>query len=127
MQYGYWKVRVIQKHRMPASWRHLVPPLLVVSLALAAAFSWLSPVTQLAALLVFGLYAAGLLTAAVVTAPSSDWTLIPILPLVFLCFHIGYGYGFLRGTVDFVIRRRAAAHDMSSISRSATTPPASLT
>src|SRR5712671_5833877 len=24
-QYGYWKVRVIQKHRMPASWRHLVP------------------------------------------------------------------------------------------------------
>ena len=25
MQYGYWKVRVIQKHRMPASVRHLVP------------------------------------------------------------------------------------------------------
>ena len=25
MQYGYWKVRVIQKHRIPASWRHLIP------------------------------------------------------------------------------------------------------
>ncbi len=27
-QYGYWKVRVIQKHKLPASWRHLVPALL---------------------------------------------------------------------------------------------------
>ena len=25
MQYGYWKVRVIQKHKIPASVRHLVP------------------------------------------------------------------------------------------------------
>src|SRR6185503_9369622 len=24
-QYGYWKVRVIQKHRLPASLRHLAP------------------------------------------------------------------------------------------------------
>ena len=31
MQYGYWKVRVIQKHRLPASIRHLVPGLFVVS------------------------------------------------------------------------------------------------
>src|SRR5262249_37522272 len=25
MQYGYWKVRVIQKHKIPASTRHLMP------------------------------------------------------------------------------------------------------
>src|SRR5262249_1078406 len=24
-QYGYWKLRVIQKHRLPASMRHIVP------------------------------------------------------------------------------------------------------
>ena len=29
MQYGYWKVRVIQKHKMPASVRHLVPGIFV--------------------------------------------------------------------------------------------------
>jgi succinoglycan biosynthesis protein ExoA len=32
MQYGYWKVRVIQKHKLPASWRHLVPGAFVLAL-----------------------------------------------------------------------------------------------
>jgi glycosyltransferase involved in cell wall biosynthesis len=127
MQYGYWKVRVIRKHRLPASWRHLVPPLLVLSLILAALGSWVSPATLSAALIVFGLYAAGLVAAAIVTARSSEWMLLPVLPAVFLCFHIGYGFGFLRGIVDFVIRRRSPASDMSSISRRASSPPASLT
>lgn len=48
MQYGYWKVRVIQKHKLPASWRHLVPGAFVLSLGLLfllAAFSFLlSPI-----------------------------------------------------------------------------------
>ena len=41
-QYGYWKVRVIQKHRLPASIRHLVPGAFVLALGglgLAAPFS----------------------------------------------------------------------------------------
>ena len=35
MQYGYWKVRVIQKHRMPASLRHVIPAGYVSALVLA--------------------------------------------------------------------------------------------
>src|SRR5215468_7328772 len=31
-QYGYWKVRVIQKHKLPASVRHLVPGSFVLAL-----------------------------------------------------------------------------------------------
>ena len=31
LQYGYWKVRVIQKHKLPASVRHLVPGGFVLS------------------------------------------------------------------------------------------------
>lgn len=34
LQYGYWKVRVIQKHKTTASWRHLVPGSFVFTLAL---------------------------------------------------------------------------------------------
>ena len=37
LQYGYWKVRVIQKHRRPAAIRHLAPAGLVISLALLTA------------------------------------------------------------------------------------------
>jgi glycosyltransferase involved in cell wall biosynthesis len=34
VQYGYWKVRVIQKHRLPASVRHIIPGTFVASLAI---------------------------------------------------------------------------------------------
>ena len=43
-QYGYWKVRVIQKHQIPASWRHLVPGafvLALIALFLLSAFCFL--------------------------------------------------------------------------------------
>jgi glycosyltransferase involved in cell wall biosynthesis len=37
-QYGFWKVAVIRKHRVPASWRHLVPGAFVLgNIALLAA------------------------------------------------------------------------------------------
>src|SRR5206468_2463531 len=44
-QYGSWKVRVIQKHRMPASPRHLVPAvfiLLLASISMASVWSALA-------------------------------------------------------------------------------------
>ena len=30
-QYGYWKVRIMQKHGRPAAWRHLAPAALVLT------------------------------------------------------------------------------------------------
>ena len=38
-QYGFWKVRVIQKHKRPASIRHLIPMLFVLSVILGVALS----------------------------------------------------------------------------------------
>ena len=117
MQYGYWKVRVIQKHKLPASPRHLVPGAFLLTLIgsfLLSAFSFLlSPLNpnfgfQLSAfsfLLLLSAYALALFMASVVTAGKSEWKLLPILPIVFMCYHFGYGYGFLRGVWDFGIRR----------------------
>src|SRR3990172_3535326 len=45
MQYGYWKVRVIQKHRLPASMRHVVPGGFLLSLAALGLLSLLWPTT----------------------------------------------------------------------------------
>src|SRR5262249_16672962 len=43
IQYGYWKVRVIQKHKIPASIRHLVPACFLLSLIfLVLASPWSS-------------------------------------------------------------------------------------
>src|SRR5579864_6640867 len=41
MQYGFWKVAVIRKHRALAAWRHAAPPLFVGSILLGAALTML--------------------------------------------------------------------------------------
>ena len=105
-QYGYWKVRVIQKHRIPASVRHLVPGGFVSALIL---LSILAPFVNSAALalaLLAGVYVGAVLVASVVSASKSGWDLLPILPLVFFFYQIGYGLGFLAGIWDFLILRR---------------------
>ena len=129
-QYGYWKVRVIQKHKLPASWRHLVPGAFVLGLAvlfLVSAFCLPWPVKsfayfigQLSAfslLLTLSAYALCVLTASLITAARTEWKLLPVLPLVFPCYHFGYGYGFLRGIWDFIIRRKGAHNSFAALTR----------
>jgi len=102
-QYGYWKVRVIQKHKLPASWRHLVPAAFLLSLLLLALASAISHLALGLFLGVLGFYLLAVLAASLFTAVRTHWVLFPVLPLVFPCFHFGYGYGFLRGILDFVV------------------------
>lgn len=117
LQYGYWKVRVIQKHRLPASIRHLIPAAFVFTMLLLTV---LAPFWSLAfqAWSVLGiLYIACNVAASLVTAGRADFLLFPILPVVFACYHIGYGYGFLRGIWDFIILHRVPTNAMSIITR----------
>jgi succinoglycan biosynthesis protein ExoA len=105
MQYGYWKVRVIQKHKLPASVRHLVPASFVLALILLTPAYFSSPLAVKIWWFLIGSYLACILFASVVTAVRSEWKLFPFLPLVFACYHFGYGYGFLRGLWRVIIRR----------------------
>jgi glycosyltransferase involved in cell wall biosynthesis len=130
-QYGYWKVRVIQKHRLPASWRHLVPvtfvlgvlvPALALMIGLLGVMMGVWPRFVLEASGVclaacLGGYAFASLSASFLTAKANDWSLLPVLPLVFFCYHWGYGYGFLRGTWDFLIRKRTPGTQFSQLTR----------
>lgn len=117
MQYGYWKVRVIQKHRLPASVRHLVPGLFVLALAGLAVAAPFAPVAAWGLAGLCGVYALALLVASAATARAAGWGLFPALPPVFACYHLGYGYGFLRGVVDFVVLRRSAGARFTRLTR----------
>jgi succinoglycan biosynthesis protein ExoA len=121
MQYGYWKVKVIQKHRLPASPRHLVPAgfiALLILLVLLAPFSgW-----ALGALaVVLGLYLAGLLCASLLAARRFGASLLPALPAVFASYHFGYGCGFLCGLWDRALGRSARGA-FTSLTRSSLDP-----
>jgi succinoglycan biosynthesis protein ExoA len=137
MQYGYWKVLVIQKHKLPASWRHLVPGMFLMALALLFAgsvlCSLLSASTRLPAamsyllwmafFLVLGTYVLVVLVASILTSVKTKWKLFAILPLVFGCYHFGYGLGFLRGVVDFVVLRRGASKSFAKLTRPSAQKP----
>ena len=105
-QYGYWKVRVIQKHRRPASVRHLVPGSFAAALLLLLPASAFSFAARIALALLAAAYLLVLIPASVVTAARAGWKLLPVLPAVMACYHLGYGFGFLFGVWDFLICRR---------------------
>jgi succinoglycan biosynthesis protein ExoA len=102
VEYGWWKIAVMRKHRRVVSARSLAPIGLVASLAgLLAA----TPVAPVAAFV-----AAGELTA---WAGAATWfalqavrrldeplALVPRVVARFAAFHFGYGIGMVRGVVS---------------------------
>jgi succinoglycan biosynthesis protein ExoA len=108
-QYGYWKVPVIRKHRLPASPRHLAPFALVSGLALLAlaGLAWPPAWAVLAGLL--GLYAMLALAAAWPLAADTRRD-VPGIAWACACMHLGYGVGFAQALVQIgLLRRRAGA------------------
>ena len=116
-QYGYWKIPVILKHGSPASVRHLIPGLFVLSLVILPVVSLWSTAMGIFWLALMGTYSAANLGASFLTAARSRWDLLPMLPLVFFCLHFAYGYGFLRGIWDYVVLGRAPGRAYTAITR----------
>jgi succinoglycan biosynthesis protein ExoA len=125
LQYGFWKVAVIRKHRGLASWRHIVPALFVVSLLLvppSIIVAWLFGFQNSALILAFALLGELVLyTIASATAVASCvWGLpkrvLLLLPAVFAAYHIAYGVGFLMGILAPVRRSGYTARKESLFS-----------
>jgi glycosyltransferase involved in cell wall biosynthesis len=105
-QYGYWKVRVLQKHPRQMSLRQFVPPIFVASLVitlLSAQFTHLG--LSLLAVIMFCYLTANLI-ASILIASRSRWSYLFLLPVVYASLHLSYGSGFLVGLVKFAHRWR---------------------
>jgi len=115
-QYGYWKVPVIRKHRLPAAPRHLVPFAFVAVLALLAVLglAWAPAWWALAGVL--GLYAAASAANAVAVAGGS-WQQGLGVAWACACMHGGYGVGFGRGLLDFALLKRGAHASATRLTR----------
>lgn len=117
-QYGYWKVPVIRKHRLPASPRHLVPFAFVLALALLAAAAPFWPPAGLAGLALLAVYFVAALGNA---AGSSRLLANPretlTIAMAFACMHFGYGIGFGHGLLDFVVLGKGPHDAMTRLTR----------
>lgn len=103
-QYGFWKVRVIQKHKMPASWRHLIPGAFV--LCLLGSFV-LSFYMKTGLLFFFGIFTVYLTSSFIISffvSSKQGLKYFPLLPVVFAVLHFSYGIGFLMGLIKFFPR-----------------------
>lgn len=122
LQYGYWKVRVIQKHTKPASIRHILPVSFILLLFLSfALWPWwaLAGRTFLGSI---GFYLAANAAASLLTALRNRWDMFLVLPLVFGCYHFGYGVGFLQGIWDFMILKRGPSPFYTGLTRPVSPP-----
>jgi cellulose synthase/poly-beta-1,6-N-acetylglucosamine synthase-like glycosyltransferase len=103
LEYGFWKVRVMQKHPRQMRPRHFIPAAFVGSLILLAAAA---PFSHLALWLLC--LDASLYVLANLTASALAWTRDSgaglFLPLAFVILHVSYGLGFLSGLVRFASR-----------------------
>ena len=107
LQYGYWKARVIRKHKIPASARHLVPGGFALTLLLlsTAALFWPFSARMLALLLTtYGV--ASVLASLIACWKRRNLLFLPVMPVVFAAYHLPYGLGFLGGLCDIILRRR---------------------
>ena len=106
-RYGFWKVRVMQKHPLQMRPRQFVPPVFVAVLLSSALMATFTPVGLALLALVAVSYALANLTASVWTASRGGWRHLPLLPVVFAAIHLSYGLGFLAGLVRFANRWRS--------------------
>jgi GT2 family glycosyltransferase len=100
-QYGFWKVRVLQKHPRQMQLRQFAPPLFVLMLLSLLAATMISKAAWLIGLGFLSGYAITNLLASLGAARRTKWRLMLLLPSAFSVMHFSYGFGFVFGLVRF--------------------------
>jgi succinoglycan biosynthesis protein ExoA len=107
LQYGYWKVRVIQKHKAASSIRHLVPGIYIITLIFLVFFSvFFKPAFYILSAILCLYLIISSSVSSYICLKSKKLKLIPNVIAAFAAYHYGYGYGFLRGIIDFIALKR---------------------
>ncbi len=100
-QYGFYKVRVMQKHPRQMRPRQFVPVLFVLSLIASIIMMLVFPWGSILLSGLVGLYIAANLFASILTARKMGWYAVWRLPFAFMAIHLSYGSGFLWGLFKF--------------------------
>lgn len=102
-QYGFYKVRVLQKHPTQMRPRQFVPLLFVLAV-IAAILSLVLPWGWLALASILSVYLLANIAVSLALAQKEGWQYLWRLPSAFATLHISYGLGFLVGLIKFYNR-----------------------
>jgi len=99
--YGYWKVRVMQKHPRQMRLRQFVPAAFVMVLLATTLLAFLTPIGRTLLALISGAYGLANLSVSAWAACKAGWHHLALLPVAFTTLHLSYGFGFLIGLIKF--------------------------
>lgn len=112
-QYGYWRVAVLRKHRLPASIRQVVPPVFM-SFMLAVAIVGLLLLPgwwRLTAGVLPVVYGVTLLGVGAGNVGKVGWRVALLFPIAAVIMHAAYASGFAAGLIK---RTKRMAQDASN-------------
>jgi succinoglycan biosynthesis protein ExoA len=104
LQYGYWKVFVLEKHPRQASWRHYAPAALVSGLSGLGIAALFSSAGAVGFFLIAGGYVSALALEALRITGGTGLSLWPGVFSSIFCIHMGFGSGFLLGLVSRIFK-----------------------
>jgi glycosyltransferase involved in cell wall biosynthesis len=110
-QYGYFKPLVAQKLGFVLEPRQLIPSLLVLSLGGSFLLGWLLPGFGVLGFLILLAYVLADVACAWAAGVKHGMAVTACLALVFPTLHFCYGWGFLRGLVDFFLLGKHGGKD----------------
>lgn len=117
-QYGYWKIPVIRKHRMPASVRHIAPFLFYFMLAVLLILSMYRLFFGVIFVAVFFLYTFMIFNGTRIQRTEFDDSRIGYLTVfAVMTMHFGYAVGFAKAAWRYLIIRKDASAEMKKLTR----------
>ncbi|NFF78268.1 glycosyltransferase family 2 protein [Clostridium sporogenes] len=103
-QYGFWKVKVMQKHGKTASIRHLVPMSFVLTNILGFLLGmFFKPIFILWVIELLTYLLSDLIFSYRVSKDEKG--VLKYIPIIFPILHISYGLGFLQGLLAFYVMK----------------------
>jgi len=113
--YGYFKPLVARKLGLVLGWRHAMPALLVMTLALSLLLGRWLPGLGALGFLALAAYLVADLTFAWQAGRRQGLAVTACLALVFPTLHFSYGLGFLKGLLDFFLLGKKGLRDTTGV------------
>lgn len=104
MQYGYWKVEILKKHKMPSSWRQLMPATFLLTLFAFGITATMFNISYIIFWAIITSYLTANFIFSILSCNAKNThKYILVMPFIFMMYHFGYGIGYIFGLLRVLV------------------------